>query len=288
MNSDDKKLKLVSGLSGSGKSVALHALEDIGYYCVDNLPIALLSSFAEQVDKHGFERTAVSIDSRNQQFLGLLDEHLKRFNTLGINYEFIFLDAEERVLTQRFAETRRTHPLMSESVSLLEAIRLEKTLLRPLLDRAEKHFDTTGISPYGLRTLIQEDAAQAKSTADEPSLLFKSFAYKRGMPLDADFVFDVRCLPNPYWIKHLRGYDGTQTPVVEYLSGKPDVNRMIERIDTFLSEWLRSFRETGRTYITVAIGCTGGRHRSVHVVEQLSERFSQRKFQVKKRHSELD
>ncbi len=288
MSAKTHRLKLISGLSGSGKSVALHALEDVGYYCVDNLPIALLSSFADQVDEHGIASTAVSIDSRNHRFLDALDEHLKYFDQIGLSYEFIFLDAEEQVLMQRFAETRRTHPLMSDSVSLIEAIQQEKALLEPLVSRAEKHFETTHISPHGLRSLIQEYAADADASTGEPSLQFKSFAYKHGMPLDADFVFDVRCLPNPYWISQLRSYNGTQSPIADYLSGKPKVTMMIDRIDSFISEWLGSFRETGRTYLTVAIGCTGGRHRSVYVVEQLASRFTQRELSVQKRHSELD
>ena len=289
VNADFKILKVISGLSGSGKSVALHALEDVGFYCVDNLPIDLLSGFADQVVKRGIDRAAVSIDSRNYRFLDLLNGHLEYFDKLGIRYEFVFLDAEDEVLMQRYGETRRAHPLMSDTVSLIEAIQQEKAILAPLLQLAEKHVDTTHESPHGLRSLIQEDAADGgDAAADEPTVLFKSFAYKHGMPPDADYVFDVRCLPNPYWVSHLRAYNGTQQPIADYLSAKPAAVKMIDQIDKFISAWLPSFRDIGRTYITVAAGCTGGRHRSVYVVEQLAERFSKRAYVVQKRHSELD
>ena len=287
-NNDSKYLKIISGLSGSGKSIALRALEDLGYYCVDNLPVVLLKQFADEVlesDDKFIQRAAVSIDSRNQKFLGLLNDNVQYLRNLGINFEIIFLDAEETALVKRFSETRRKHPLMDESIPLLESIQLEKQLLAPLSERATKHFDTTNMSPHELRYLIQEDSAGLG--VGDPSLLFKSFAYKHGAPLDADFVFDVRCLPNPYWVEGLKNYNGMEVPIAKYFDTKPVVNTMIDQIDFFIDEWMSDFHAAGRVYLTVAIGCTGGRHRSVYVVESLAERFASRGISVQKRHSEI-
>lgn len=283
-----KFLKIVSGLSGSGKSIALRALEDIGFYCVDNLPVILLKEFADEVIESNEEpltRAAVSIDSRNEKFLGELTNNVKHLKKRGIGFEIIYLEAEESVLVKRFSETRRKHPLMNETVSLLESIQLEKKLMNPVSERAIKHFDTTNMSPHELRNLIQEDAAML--AVGEPIVLFKSFAYKRGAPLDADFVFDVRCLPNPYWVPSLKNFNGMEKPIADYFEQKPEVKRMIHRIDSFISEWLADFQVAGRVYITVAIGCTGGRHRSVYVVERLVSRFIDRELKVQKRHSEF-
>lgn len=283
-----KFLKIVSGLSGSGKSIALRALEDIGFYCVDNLPVILLKEFADEVIESNEEpltRAAVSIDSRNEKFLGELTNNVKHLKKRGIGFEIIYLEAEESVLVKRFSETRRKHPLMNETVSLLESIQLEKKLMNPVSERAIKHFDTTNMSPHELRNLIQEDAAML--AVGEPIVLFKSFAYKRGAPLDADFVFDVRCLPNPYWVPSLKNFNGMEKPIADYFEQKPEVKRMIHRIDSFISEWLADFQVAGRVYITVAIGCTGGRHRSVYVVEKLVSRFIDRELKVQKRHSEF-
>ena len=283
-----KFLKIVSGLSGSGKSIALRALEDIGFYCVDNLPVILLKEFADEVIESNEEpltRAAVSIDSRNEKFLGELTNNVQYLKKRGIGFEIIYLEAEESVLVKRFSETRRKHPLMNETVSLLESIQLEKKLMNPVSERAIKHFDTTNMSPHELRNLIQEDAAML--AVGEPIVLFKSFAYKRGAPLDADFVFDVRCLPNPYWVPSLKNFNGMEKPIADYFEQKPEVKRMIHRIDSFISEWLTDFQVAGRVYITVAIGCTGGRHRSVYVVEKLVSRFIDRELKVQKRHSEF-
>ncbi len=283
-----KFLKIISGLSGSGKSIALRALEDIGFYCVDNLPVILLKEFADEVIESNEEpltRAAVSIDSRNEKFLGKLTNNVKYLKKRGIGFEIIYLEAEESVLVKRFSETRRKHPLMNETVSLLESIQLEKKLMNPVSERAIKHFDTTNMSPHELRNLIQEDAAML--AVGEPIVLFKSFAYKRGAPLDADFVFDVRCLPNPYWVPSLKNFNGMEKPIADYFEQKPEVKRMIHRIDSFISEWLADFQVAGRVYITVAIGCTGGRHRSVYVVEKLVSRFIDRELKVQKRHSEF-
>ncbi len=285
---DTKYLKVITGLSGSGKSVAMRALEDLGYYCVDNLPIVLLEPFINSVleSQHEFfRRAAVGIDSRNREFLDSLYDNIQYLRQSGIQFEFIYLDAEVSALIKRYGETRRTHPLMEGTMSLLESIQTEKQLLAPLSELAAKHFDTTSISPHELRNLIQEDAAGFG--VGDSSLLFKSFAYKRGTPLDADFVFDVRCLPNPYWIGELKKFNGLEDPIKEYFSTKPTVQDMIDQIDGFVHQWLSKFHDAGRVYLTIAIGCTGGRHRSVYVVEQLVQRFSDRGHNVIKRHNEL-
>ena len=282
---------MISGLSGSGKSIALRALEDLGYYCIDNLPIVMLKDFADILvasQSESLWRAAVSIDSRNQHFLGSLVKNLKYLQKCEIEYEFIFLSAEEPVLVKRFSETGRKHPLMIGSLQLAEAIQLEQQILAPLSERATKHFDTTSMTPHELRSLIQEDTYKKQTGSTEsPSLLFKSFAYKRGAPLDADFVFDVRCLPNPYWEPHLKDYNGLDAEIVEYFSEKPEVREMIDQISLFLDPWLKPFLRAGRIYVTVAIGCTGGRHRSVYVVERLVQQFASRNVSVHKRHSEL-
>lgn len=283
-----KHIKIVSGTSGSGKSIALRALEDLGYYCVDNLPVVLLSQFADDVVSSSdlaVENAAVSIDSRNLKFLDSLPDQLQGLKRLGIKCEVIFLDADESELVKRFSETRRKHPLMEDESPLTESIQLEKQILFPISESAAKHFDTTMMTPHELRLLIQEDAASTQP--GYPSLLLKSFAYKRGTPLDADFVFDVRCLPNPYWVPELKKYNGTDPEIIEYFTGHAVVEKMIDRIDTFIDEWMPSFHTAGRIYMTIAVGCTGGRHRSVYVVEKLYELCRNRDTGVQKRHGEL-
>lgn len=287
-NNNSNHLKIISGLSGSGKSIALSALEDFGFFCVDNLPIPLLAEFAKKVivqDNNLAGFAAVSIDSRNQYFLDALDGALKDITELGINVDFMFLEAEEAVLIKRYSETRRMHPLMAGSLSLMDSVKLERQLLAPLSERATKHLDTTYLTPHDLRFLIQEEAAEYHLGRE--TVLLKSFAYKYGAPLDADYVFDVRCLPNPYWVAELKQFNGLDQPIQDYFATKPDVARMIEQIDEFVSEWLSKFHSRGRPYLIVAVGCTGGRHRSVYVVERLEERLSSQNIIVQKRHSEI-
>ena len=284
----NRHIKIISGTSGSGKTIALRALEDLGYYCVDNLPVVMLSQFAEEVlakADSGIEHAAVSIDARNLTVLDSLPKHLKRIRGEGVSCEVIFLDTEELALVRRYTETRRTHPLMDDKIPLVESIHLEKQLLSPISEIATKHFDTTNMTPHELRLLIQEDAGSTEP--GYPSLLFKSFAYKRGAPPDADFVFDVRCLPNPYWNAELKGYSGLDEPIVEFFADKPLVDTMINQIDSFVDEWMPRFHSVGRIYMTIAIGCTGGRHRSVYVVERLAAIYHGRRTSVQKRHGEL-
>lgn len=286
---ENRQIKVISGLSGSGKTVALRALEDIGYYCVDNLPIALLSNFADELmgsEDYDVKRAAVSVDSRNYKYPNVLIEHLKHLEDLDIPHELIFLDAEDDVLIQRFQNTRRTHPLMDEWTPLTESIQNEKRLLAPLLERANKHFDTTHFTQHDLRKLIQEDSEL--HSVGESALMLKSFAFKHGAPRDADFIFDVRCLPNPFHVEELQRLTGKDQPVIDYLSDKEEASSMIRQISEFLQGWLERFHESGRNYITVAVGCTGGQHRSVYVVEQLAKIFADAGGVVQKFHNDLD
>lgn len=279
---------IVSGLSGSGKTIALQALEDMGYYCIDNLPAVLLPEFArELLSRHndGYQDAAVSIDSRNRGFLETLSENLNELESLGLECRIIFLEADESALIKRFSETRRKHPMTDQDTSLVEAIRLEKTLLSPLAANAAKNIDTTATTPHELRGIVRNYAGAIH--AEGLSLLFESFGFKHGTPLDADFVFDVRCLPNPYWEEALRHLTGEDPPVIDFLNKHSGVQEMINQIATFLDTWLPSFEAEHRSYITVAIGCTGGRHRSVYVATQLRTRFMGRRHNVQIRHREL-
>ncbi len=282
---------IVSGLSGSGKSVALQSLEDIGFYCIDNLPAVLLPEFTNCLPQgidtttESFPGAAVGIDSRNQHFLEQLDTKLAELESQGKRCRIIFLEAEESKLVRRYSETRRKHPLTDTRTPLIEGIRLERQLLQPLHDRAEKIIDTTETTPHELRGLIRDFAGGGLSSG--PLFLIESFGFKHGSPREADFVFDVRCLPNPYWEPDLRASTGLDSPVAEFLESKPSVREMRDEIFRFLEKWLPGFVSENRSYITVAIGCTGGQHRSVYITEQLRDLFSKRQINVQVRHREL-
>jgi len=281
-------ITIISGLSGSGKSIALQALEDLGYYCIDNLPAVLLPQFANELmtqNSSQMRRAAVSIDSRNRSFLASLPEILGELGRHGLDYRIIFLEADEPILIKRFSETRRKHPLTDDSTPLVEGIRLEKELLAPLSENAIKRIDTTYTTPHELRTLVRGFAEGAITAG--PSLLFESFGYKHGTPLDADFVFDARCLPNPYWVTELRTLSGLDKPVIEFLEHHDLVARMIAQITEFIAEWLPYFEAENRSYITVAVGCTGGQHRSVYITQQLAKHFTSLRLNVQTRHREL-
>ena len=280
---------IVSGLSGSGKTIALQALEDMGYYCIDNLPAVLLPQFAEEFlaqRENGFEDCAVGIDSRNRDFLSSLPHQLNKLAQLGLDYKTIFLEADERILLKRFSETRRKHPLTDPQTALLEGIRREQELLLPLFRTATRRFDTTHTTAQELRGLVRDFAGG--ELGDSLSLLFESFGYKHGTPLDADFVFDVRCLPNPYWQESLRSRTGLDDEVREYLAGHDSVGAMITHIRQFIETWLPSFKAENRSYITIAIGCTGGQHRSVYVAQSLAAHFTAQHMNAQIRHRELD
>ncbi len=262
------KLIIVSGRSGSGKSTALHVLEDLGFYCIDNLPIGLLFPLtreaATQEAPGRLKKMAVSIDARN------LSAELANFETIyqqlkqtGVEVEIIFLDADEQSLLQRFHATRRKHPLSDDKTSLREAITNEKQLLEPLSKLADLYVNTTGLSMYELRDMIKQRVAGRKD--QELALLFQSFGFKHGVPVDSDYVFDVRCLPNPYWDTSLRKHTGVDQPVIEFLEREPLTRQMVDDVTGFLNTWLPSFADSNRSYMTISIGCTGGQHRSVYV-----------------------
>lgn len=279
------KLTIISGRSGSGKSVCLHVLEDLGFYCIDNLPVSLLPALVEQISPQQ-KRVAISIDARNmpsdhQQFVTIFEE-LKK---LVSQYEIIFLDAEEGILLRRFSETRRKHPLSSEKIHLQEALEQESQLLEPLAQLADLRIDTTRLTGQQLRDLVR-DRVNPK-TSKSLSLLFESFGYKLGIPLDADFTFDARCIPNPYWEPNLRSLNGTDEVVADYLRKQPTTQKLINDITHFLETWLPCYEVDNRNYMTIAIGCTGGQHRSVYLVEQIAKHFRDRQFNVQIRHREL-
>ena len=279
---------IVSGLSGSGKSIALQALEDLGYYCIDNLPATLLPELAKkllEVPQQEIGNCAVGIDSRNRGFLEALPDTLEEIKNLGLNIKILFLQADEPILLTRYSETRRKHPLTDSQTALIEGIRREQELLLPLHLAAARHIDTSHTTPQELRAMVRDFAGAGSDTA--LTLLFESFGYKHGPPLDADFVFDVRCVANPYWYDELRSLNGAHPQVIEFFEEKEEVTRMIEHIKSFMENWLPSFQEENRSYITVAIGCTGGQHRSVYIANRLAEHFQGHKLTVQVRHREL-
>ncbi len=278
---------IISGLSGSGKSIALQALEDVGFYCIDNLPAALLPHFAQQMNtmRAEFSDIAIGIDARNRLFLDAAPMNLEKLRALGVDYRIIFLEAEEAVLMKRFKETRRRHPLTDNKTPLLESIRLEKALLEPLSSSCTRRIDTTHTSAQQLRQLVYEFARGASTQGI--TLLFESFGFKHGTPLDADYVFDVRCLPNPYWEQGLRGLTGRDPAVAAFLERHPEVAAMQEHISDFLARWLPGFERENRSYLTVAIGCTGGQHRSVYLAERLAAHFRKQGVNTQIRHREL-
>jgi UPF0042 nucleotide-binding protein len=282
-------LIIVSGLSGSGKSVALHMLEDIDFYCVDNIPAALLKAFISHTIRgpgDSYPRTAVGLDARNRaneiETIPVLVGELRRS---GIECEVLFLHASDEVLLKRYAETRRKHPLVSADISLREAIAYERRLLEPITIAADLVIDTSNMGVHALRERIRERMVQRRE--GQLSVMFESFGYKHGIPGDADFVFDVRSLPNPHWEHALRELTGRDPAVIEYLEGFAAVRRMIEDISEFLERRIGEFAQGNRSYLTVAIGCTGGQHRSVYIAEALARHFRNSYPQVLTRHDSL-
>lgn len=282
------KLVIISGRSGSGKSTALQALEDLGYYCVDNLPLGLLPTLTEQLqqEEHPLERIAVGIDARNVPGqLVRFPEILKDIQDKQVDCEVVYLDANNDTLLKRFSATRRKHPLSNDQRSLSESIEHEAELLSSIRTLAHLVIDTSNLDVHTLRNTVRDRVARRR---EKLSLLVESFAYKRGVPHDADLVFDVRVLPNPYWHAALRPYDGRDGRVREFLFAQPETHEMLEEIHGFLSRWLPLFEHNDRSYMTVAIGCTGGRHRSVYITEELVARLQKDGVDVQKRHLELD
>ena len=283
------KLIIISGRSGSGKSTCLHVLEDLGYYCVDNMPGSLLTALAQRLSEESNQRltqAAVSIDARNlSSDLSKFQEIFDQLDASDIDVQIIFLDADTNTLLKRFSETRRKHPLSNSSLGLLEAIKLEKELLLPIADLASLTIDTSSLTLHDLRDIVSERIAGHK--AGKMALQFQSLGYKHGIPIDADMVFDVRCLPNPYWVNSLRSLTGLNQEVVEYLESYPEVIKMYSNIKDFLETWIPSFQHSNRSYITIALGCTGGQHRSVFLSEKLKKHFSQTISNIQVRHREL-
>jgi UPF0042 nucleotide-binding protein len=280
---------VVSGLSGSGKSIALQTLEDLDYYCVDNLPITLLQPFAQEIlrcEHNLSQTTAVGIDARN--FLGELENFatlIAELRASGLKVEILFLQAADEVLLKRYSETRRKHPLSLAGLTLLEAIREERHLLECISAHADLNIDTSLTHVHELRRLVRQRLHEAQ--ADSVSILFESFGFKKGIPADADFIFDVRCLPNPYWEPQLRPLTGLDEAVVTFLNQQPEVLRMIEDLRRFLDTWIPCFETGDRSYLTLAIGCTGGQHRSVFIAEVLAGYFRQTRRNIMIRHREL-
>lgn len=282
------KLVIISGRSGSGKSTALNVLEDLGFYCIDNLPVGLLPTLCEQItgDNAAPSKLAVSIDARNlpsalANFPGIVGPLKQQVSQL----EIVYLDADATTLLKRFSATRRKHPLTGPDVSLHEAISREQDLLAAIIDMADLKIDTTHLTMHQLRSLIKERVAHKQG--EEMALLFESFGFKHGIPSDADLVFDVRCLPNPYWDPNIRNYTGLENPVIRFLSQEPMVDKMFEDIRQYLDNWLPAFKDNNRTYMTVAIGCTGGHHRSVYMCERLSRHYRAKFANLQVRHREL-
>ncbi|HLB30711.1 MAG TPA: RNase adapter RapZ [Gammaproteobacteria bacterium] len=286
---ENRKLVIVSGLSGAGKSHVLNTLEDQGFYCIDNLPVALLENLSGLLTSEGGkfpDKVGIGIDARSPgSDLRELPGIIEKLKTEGIPTELIFLQADKNILTSRFSETRRKHPLSSEIVSLADALDRERELLEPLSILSDLRLDTSDTSVHELRDIVR--ARVANRASGSLSLQFLSFGYKHGIPTDADYVFDVRSLPNPHWEKQLRPFTGKDRCVIEFLERQPAVAAMLWDIRAFLEKWLPLFEAENRSYLCVATGCTGGHHRSVYISEQLAAYFSGTGKQVVIRHRDL-
>ncbi len=281
------QLVVISGRSGAGKSVALRVLEDLGYYCVDNLPVNLLGDFSDSI-KGNLQRVAVSIDIRNlpndpTQVTTQIEALKQSWDVM-----VIFVDAQLETLLKRYSETRRIHPLSigDEKLALAQAIESEEQLLEPIKAQADLVIDSSQSTLYDLSETVRLRVLGRESK--ELVMVFESFGYKYGMPKDADYVFDVRFLPNPHWEPDLRSHTGLEQPVIDYLSSHEDVNNLKQHIQHFIETWLPMLEKNNRSYLTVAIGCTGGKHRSVYIAQQLAEYFGSKKHQVQVRHTTLE
>ena len=284
-------LTIISGLSGSGKTVALHTLEDEDYYCVDNLPLGLLPEFVQRVInrtiKH-HDNIAVGIDARSASHdLERFSEIIKPLRELDINIEVVYLQAEPATLIKRYSDTRRRHPLTRKGLPLADAIEVERVLLSDIAAGSDLFIDTTFTNIHQLRGLVKERIVR-RENKDSLSVLFQSFGFKHGTPTDTDFMFDVRCLPNPHWEHHLRPLNGLDAEVMDFLNNSVEVEQMLGYIRDFLQAWVPKFEQQNRYYLTISIGCTGGQHRSVYIAQQLFEYFRDRLDTVSIRHRELE
>jgi UPF0042 nucleotide-binding protein len=282
------QLQIVTGMSGSGKTIALHTLEDMGYYCIDNLPVSILEAVAMHLTDEPeaiFSKTAVGVDARSQSSqIPRLPELVQNMRSQGLNCNVLFLDAQNETLIKRFSETRRKHPLTDGERSLDEAIQHERLLLEPISTSADLRIDTSHTNLHELRDLIHN---RVDGTQTHTSILLESFGFKHGVPRDADFVFDVRCLPNPHWQADLRPQSGLDQPVAEFLNSHKATHDMLRDLIGFFERWIPTFEADGRSYLTIAIGCTGGQHRSVYLVDRLSQHLKAQGKQVMSRHREL-
>lgn len=287
--STDLRLIIVSGLSGSGKSVALHVLEDVGFYCIDNLPAALLKAAVVDVTAGVMPKSrslALGIDARNRpQDLEALPEIIATFRRQNIRVDVIFLHASDDVILKRYSETRRRHPLAEHATELKGAIARERELLSAITNMADLIIDSSKTSIYELADKIR-DRVERRSSG-ELSVLVESFGFKKGMPADADFVFDMRTIPNPYWTVELRGLNGLDHEVQEFLAAQPRFQAMHDDILAFIQRWIPAYRQAQRGYLTIAIGCTGGQHRSVYMTEKLASSLRDIHDPVVTRHNEL-
>jgi len=283
------RLIIVSGLSGSGKSVALAMLEDLDYYCVDNIPAGLLPGFIAytvRTSEVAYRNTAVGVDARNRpEDLDDVPRLVAELRRSGIGCEVLFLRADNEKLLERFSETRRRHPLSRSGLGLQDALEQERRLLAPVANAADLTIDTSKLSVHELRELIRERVVERRSGG--PSLLFQSFAYRHGVPDDADFVFDARALPNPYWESSLRELTGRDEAVARFMAGHDEAARFLDDVTGFLERWLPSLVRSNRSYLTVAVGCTGGQHRSVYLAERLAAHFDGRYGRALIRHRDL-
>ena len=290
-NKSNLRLIIVSGLSGSGKSIALNTLEDEGFYCVDNLPLSLLPDFTRRMLDQGmniYPCIAVGIDARSgPKDLHNFENIIAEVKKLPIQIDIVFLKAELNTLFKRFSETRRKHPLTKRGIPLFEAIEIENSLLAPIAHDADLTLDTTQTNIHQFRSIIKERLLEQQNSSGL-SLLFQSFGFKHGSPTDSDFVFDVRCLPNPHWEPDLRPLTGQDPGVIEFLQSYEIVDRMFQQIADFIDNWIPEFEAQNRYYPTVSIGCTGGQHRSVYLAEILSKHFKEKRENISLRHRELE
>lgn len=283
------KLIIVSGLSGSGKSVTLDTLEDAGFYCTDNLPVSLLVDFAKLLsnsEKPAYQNAAVGIDARNESSaISQFDSVMEQLRAMDIQCEILFLRANKQSLLKRFSETRRKHPLSDRNTSLEEAIDEEIRRLSPIANHADIQIDTTQTNVHQLRAQVRERALlKSQNTL---SIQIQSFGYKHGVPIDADFVFDARCLPNPYWDPSIRSLNGKDQAIIDFLNASESVAKYLHDLQHFLSNWLPNFANGSRNYLSIAIGCTGGQHRSVYLAEQLASLLPAEDITILVRHKEL-
>lgn len=282
-------LVIVSGLSGSGKSTALHVLEDVGFNCIDNLPVSLLPALVAQIqiNKNGQQSFAIGIDVRNAwQDLNIFPQMIGTLKEANLPFQTLFLDSQPTVLIQRFSETRRKHPLSDKHTSLEESIAAEQLLLEPIRDCADQVIDTSHLNLHELRDLVKERVVGRN--ANTMAILFESFGFKHGTPVNADLVFDARCLPNPHWKPNLRPQTGKDPEVIAFLEEQVTVKEMYTDIEHYLTRWLPRYQANNRSYMTIAIGCTGGQHRSVYLAERLQHHFNRQFSDVQVRHRDIN